>query len=200
LLPQYRDGEQILKIRGALMGLAALALLAACTTPPEGLLNAANRNYMRYATGKPYAQVASLNPTTLEGLAGKTAYGPMIGSFDLADGNRVYRHIDNVQTGESSVDFGIFSQRRTVSTTYRLAYFRVGPDGIVNDWAVGSLPGESLRCVSYAIGIFRQCENQQSLRQSLDFYDTLVRTSSDQPMAVWGPRIEQPLAAAGAEG
>ncbi len=179
---------------------AAALLVAGCTTPPESLLNAANRNYMRYAMGKPYADVASLNPTTLEGLAGRTAYGPMIGSFDLADGNRVYRHIDNVQTGESTVDFGIISKRKTVSTSYRLAYFRVGPDGIVNDWAVGSLPGESVRCVSYAIGIFRQCENQQSLRQSLDFYDTLVRTSSGQSLAVWGPRIDQSLAAAGPDG
>jgi hypothetical protein len=179
----------------ALIGLAAMLLVAGCTTPPEGLLNAANRNYMRYAMGKPYADVASLNPTTLEGLAGRTAYGPMIGSFDLADGNRVYRHIDNVQTGGSRVDFGVISKRRTVTTTYRLAYFRVGPDGIVNDWAVGSLPGESLRCVSYAIGIFRQCENQQSLRQSLDFYDTLVRTSSNQPLASWGPRAAENFAA-----
>jgi len=179
----------------AFLGFLALALLAACTTPPESLLNAANRNYMRYAMGKPYAQVASLNPTTMEGLAGRTAYGPMIGSFELADGNRVYRHIDNVQTGESTVDFGILSKRRTVSTTYRIAYFRVGRDGVVNDWAVGSLPGDSVRCVSYAIGIIRQCENQQSLGQSLDYYDSVVRTSRDQPIDVWGPRIEQPLAA-----
>lgn len=171
-----------------LAALAALLVIASCTTPPESLLNAANRNYMRYAMGKPYAEVASLNPTTLEGLAGRTAYGPMIGSFELAGGDRVYRHIDNVQTDESRVDLGVFSQRRTVSTTYRLAYFRVGRDGVVNDWAVGSLPGENLRCVSYAVGIFRQCENQQSLRQSLDFYDTLVRTSSNQPLASWGPR------------
>jgi len=184
----------------ASIALAAILLVGACTTPPESLLNAANRNYMRYAMGKPYTAVASLNPMTLEGLAGKTAYGPMIGSFDLADGNRVYRHIDSMQTGESTVDFGIVSQRRTVSTTYRLAYFRVGRDGVVNDWAVGSLPGESVRCVSYAIGIFRECQDQQALRQSLDFYDTLVKTSSGQPIAVWGPRIDQPLAAAGPNG
>ena len=177
------------------IALVAAALLASgCTTPPESLLNAANRNYMRYAMGKPYAEVASLNPTTLEGLAGRTAYGPMIGSFELADGNRVYRHIDNVQTGESKVDLGVFSQRSTVSTTYRLAYFRVGPNGIVNDWAVGSLPGESLRCVSYAIGIFRQCESQQSLRQSLDFYDTLVKTSTGQSLAAWGARTADDFA------
>lgn len=189
-----------MNILRALTGLAMIVLAAGCTTPPEGLLNAANRNYMRYAMGKPYTQVASLNPTTMEGLAGRTAYGPMIGDFALADGQRVYRHIDNVQTGESNVDLGIFSQRRTVSTTYRLAYFRVGPDGIVNDWATGSLPGDSLRCVSYAIGIFRQCENQQSLAQSLDFYDTLVKTSAGQPIAAWGPRVVQPLAAGGASG
>jgi hypothetical protein len=175
--------------------IAMLLAIAACTTPPEGLLNAANRNYMRYAMGKPYAEMASLNPTTMEGLAGRTAYGPMIGTYALADGNRVYRHIDDVQTGESTVDLGIFSQRHTVSSTYRLAYFRVGPDGIVNDWAVGSLPGGSVRCVSYAIGIFRKCEDQQSLRQSMTLYDSLVRTSAGQPLSSWGAPVEPDLGA-----
>jgi hypothetical protein len=182
-------GSKAVKPFRALIGLAALLALAACTTPPQSLMNAANRSYMRYAMGKPYAQVASLNPTTMEGLAGRTAYGPMIGTYQLADGNRVYRHIDDVQTGESNVDFGIFSQRHTVSSTYRLAYFRVGPDGVVNDWAVGSLPGASVRCVSYAVGIFRQCEDLQSLRQSLSFYDSVVRTSSGQPLSSWGTPV-----------
>lgn len=181
----------MLKPIRSLAAIAVLCAVTACTTPPESLLNAANRNYMRYAMGKPYADVASLNPTTMEGLAGRTAYGPMIGAYVLADGNRVYRHIDDVQTGESTVDLGIFSQRHTVSSTYRLAYLRVGPDGIVNDWAVGSLPGGSVRCVSYAIGIFRKCEDQQSLRQSLALYDSLVRTSSGQPLSSWGAPVAE---------
>jgi hypothetical protein len=162
------------------------ALVAACTAQ-EKLESFADRNYMRYATGKPYAQIASQSQMTLEGLAGATIYGPMIGQYRLADGDTVYRHIDNVESTRTSVDAGFMMQRENVASRYRLAYFRVGPDGIVKDWATGSLPGERLGCTWYAGGFVRQCSSEAQRLQSLTVYDSLVQTSSGQPVSSWGP-------------
>ena len=118
-----------------------LAVVAGCTAATESMQSFGDRNYMRYATGKPYTQIASQAQTSLEGLAGATIYGPMIGEYRLTDGDMVFRHIDNVESARTSVDAGFVMQQETVATRYRLAYFRVGPDGTVRDWATGALPG-----------------------------------------------------------
>jgi hypothetical protein len=139
------------------------------------------------AAGKPYQEVASLNPMTLESITGgQTAYGPIIGAYRLENGDRVYRHAANVESSESSVDVGIFMQRRSAQSRYRLAYFRVGPDGIVKDWATGALPGERVGCTAYAAGIFRTCTSDAEIRQSMAVYDSLVRTSANLPLSAWG--------------
>lgn len=165
---------------------AAILLVAGCTTPPEALQSMGDRNYMRYATGKSYAQIATQNPMSLDGMAGATIYGPMIGSYALADGETVYRHIDNVGSSSTNVDAGLIMRSESVATRYRLAYFRVGPDGTVRDWATGTLPGERLGCTWYAGGFVRQCASDEQRLQSLAVYDTLVMTSASQPLNSWG--------------
>lgn len=173
-------------IRLAIVTIVA-TLLAGCTSTPETLQSMGDRNYMRYASGKPYAQIAGQTTTSLDGLlGGATIYGPMIGAYALADGDRVYRHIDNVESSSTSVDAGIVMRRESVATRYRLAYFRVGPDGIVKDWATGALPGERLGCTWYAAGFIRQCAGDEQRLQSLAVYDSLVRTSSGAPLSAWG--------------
>lgn len=168
---------------------AFLAALAACTTAPQALQSLGDRNYMRYATGKPYAQIASQSQMSMQGTAGATIYGPMIGEYRLSDGDTVYRHIDNVESTRTNVDAGIVMQRESVATRYRLAYFRVGPDGIVKDWATGALPGERLGCTWYAGGFVQQCSSETQRLQSLAVYDSLVRTSSEQPLSTWGAAV-----------
>lgn len=171
--------------------LAACALmLAACTSTVGQLQEMGDRNYMRYAVGKPYQEVASLNPMTFESLTtGDTAYGPIIGGYRLENGDRVYRHAANIQSSESSVDLGIVMQRQAVETRHRLAYFRVDPDGIVRDWATGTLPGERIGCTTYAAGIFQRCTSDTEIRQSMAVYDSLVQTSSGQPLTAWGANV-----------
>ncbi|BAV45793.1 Uncharacterized protein MLTONO_0890 [Mesorhizobium loti] len=174
-----------------------LSACAGCTTAPEALQSLGDRNYMRYATGKPYTQIASQSQMSVEGLAGATIYGPMIGAYRLADGDTVYRHIDNVESTRTNVDAGVLMQRESVGTRYRLAYFRVGPDGIVKDWATGALPGERLGCTWYAGGFVQQCSSETQRLQSLAVYDSLVRTSNDRPLPSWGVPVtdaQQPKA------
>jgi hypothetical protein len=165
--------------------LVIFAFFAGCGAP-EKLQSFGDRNYMRYAMGKPYAQIASQTQMTLEGLAGATVYGPMIGQSRLVNGDTVYRHIDNVESMSTNVDVGLVMQKENVASRYRLAYFRVAPDGIVKDWATGTLPGERLGCTRYAGGIVQQCSSDAQRLQSLAVYDSLVRTSTDQPLSSWG--------------
>lgn len=179
------------------LAVVLMATFTGCTTAPEALQSLGDRNYMRYATGKPYGQIASQSQMSVEGLAGATIYGPMIGEYRLSDGDTVYRHIDNVESTRTNVDAGILMQRESVGTRYRLAYFRVGPDGVVKDWATSALPGERLGCTWYAGGFVQQCSSETQRVQSLAVYDSLVRTSSDKPLPSWGTPIigvQQPKA------
>jgi len=176
----------IMRLTVSAMLLAGLVAAAGCSSTVGQLQEAGDRNYMRYAMGKPYAQIAAQNPMSLAGMAGATVYGPMIGSYALAGGDTVYRHIDNVESSTTNVDAGLLLGSESVATRYRLAYFRVGPDGIVKDWATGTLPGERLGCTWYVGGIIRQCSSDEQRLQSLAVYDSLVKTSGDQPLGAWG--------------
>ncbi|MCG6115137.1 MAG: hypothetical protein MEQ84_08045 [Mesorhizobium sp.] len=171
--------------------IAGFIFLGACTSTVGQLQEMGDRNYMRYAVGKPYQEVASLNPMTFESLTtgGNTAYGPIIGAYRLENGDRVYRHAANIQSSESTVDVGIIMQRSEVETRHRLAYFRVGADGIVSDWATGTLPGERISCTAYAAGIFQRCSSEMEIRQSMTVYDSLVQTSGGQPLSSWGANV-----------
>jgi len=167
--------------------IVGMLFLGACNSTVGQLQEMGDRNYMRYAVGKPYQEVASLNPMTFESLTtGDTAYGPIIGAYRLENGDRVYRHAANIQSSESTVDVGIIMQSREVETRHRLAYFRVGADGIVSDWATGTLPGERIGCTAYAAGIFQRCSSDMEIRQSMAVYDSLVQTSDGQPLSSWG--------------
>lgn len=181
----------------ALMFVGAALFAAGCTAPPEGMVDMANRNYMRFAMNKPYASVAALQPDVM---SGETAFGPMIGSFALADGDTVYRHVGLGATSQSSADFGVIGGGKRVSTLLRLAYFKVGPDGVVRDWAVGSVPGDQSACRHYAAGIYETCTDVAAQRQSFAVYDSVVKTSSGQPLSAWGPRRPDALPAASVQG
>lgn len=171
-----------------LAALALAQLLAACTAPPERLQAMADRNYMRYAMGKSYAHVATLNSSALMG--GESGYGPPIGSYRLADGDTVHRHMGESGSIETGMNFAGLVGTNRVATNYRLAYFRVGPDGIVKDWAVGSVPGEQSSCIRYIGGIVEKCEDQSLVRRNFAVLDSMVTTSGGQPLGAWGAPAE----------
>jgi len=180
----------------------ALALaLAGCSQVAEKAENAANRSFTSYAMDRPYTEVANVGQSTLARLSGSDAtFGPMIGSTQLKNGMIIYRHIAPAARTESGSSFGGLVGRSTVSQNNRLSYFLVGPDGIVKDWATGSVQGSTSDCVQYIGGIINRCADTQQLQASLALYDMRVTTKGGQSVSAWGepavPAVSSPAPAA----
>ncbi len=166
---------------------ASLLCLSACSSTADKLENSANRLTTSWALDKPYSEVAAIGNRPIDQLTvERFTFGEMIGSTQLADGSTIYRHIAPGAERTTESNFGIVdSGSRAVNL--RLSYFKVGPNGIVNDWATGSVPGSFSKCTWYIGGIFSKCEDQAEVKQTLSAYDTVVRTQSKQPISSWGP-------------
>ncbi|MCL6709595.1 hypothetical protein M8R20_21635 [Pseudomonas sp. R2.Fl] len=179
-----------------MLPLAAMLAVAGCSSVAEKAESAANRSFTSYALGKPYTQVASVGQSPLELLAGndRATFGPMLGATQLENGMTVYRHMAPAAQMETSSSFGGLVGRESVSTNNRLSYFLVGPDGIVKDWATGSVQGATTDCVTYIGGIINRCSDTAQLQAALAFYDSRVLTKGGQPITAWGT----PAAAASA--
>lgn len=118
--------------------------LAACSSTLEKVEDRSNRLMTSWALGKPYTRVAKLGTSSLARLsADQTGFGDMIGSSEYSDG----------------------------TTLYRLSYFKVGQDGIVKDWATGSVPGTASNCINFIADIFQKCADQALVKQDLAVYD-----------------------------
>ncbi len=137
--------------------------------------------------GKPYAGIAGQKKLTMEGLMyDDRAAGELVSASDLPGGDKLYRHVDRYQSGTmTSNAAGIYS-KDSATYSYRLLYFRVSPDGVVRDYANGFVPGETQSCVGWIGGIFTKCKNELELRQTVDGFDAVVKTSQGQPLASWG--------------
>lgn len=185
-----RREEEMLRTLTGHIALAALALLAlsACTAPSERVSEAPGRNDVAgqpgspaaiqsiSPVGRPYLQVANVGGAA--GTDGAPGFGPMAGSFALADGAIVYRH---VAPGGPAITGGPVND-------LRLSYFKVGPDGAVQDWATASVPASQSACPFYAGGSFRHCTDFAARQQTFDAFDPAVRTSVGAPLAAWGAR------------
>ncbi|MBO6717095.1 MAG: hypothetical protein JJ913_03965 [Rhizobiaceae bacterium] len=170
--------------------LFAVMAVAACQAP-QSVQDFSNRQMGRYAIGKSYAQVASTPDFEEDSLGRVKLYGQPIGSYPLASGDVVHRHIKRYAAGSKTTDFGFIRQSESVRYQYRLAYFRVGPNGVVNDMAVGTVPGETTKCVGRFYGLVETCEDGETPAQSLAIYDQVVRTLDGQPISAWGPAAIQ---------
>lgn len=186
------------KIRmiGQWIGLAALAIgLTACSGMQEKVQTSVDRKVLSYVVGKPYQSVASQRKTTLEGLfQDDRAYGEVFSQAPLANGDMLYRHLDRYKSGEESSNFfGVVGSTKA-QISYRLIYFRVGPDGRIKDTANGFLHGEVNSCTNWVGGIFETCDDPARLTQTIDGYDRLVTTSKGQPISSWGlaSQVTQP--------
>lgn len=167
--------------------------LAGCQQGASQLEQFGARNVMRFAMDKPYEQVARTPDMSSNPLQPEPAYGPLLASTALEDGNVIRRHIRSIETFSANTDLGIIRQSERTGSSLRLSYFRVGPDGIVNDWAAGSVPGSTNRCVRYAAGIIQRCESDAAAERDIADYDAVVTTSSGQSIAVWGLPAETDL-------
>ncbi|WP_127520613.1 hypothetical protein [Mesorhizobium sp. Z1-4] len=174
------------------MFLTALGLLVAACQAPQSVQDFSNKQMGRYAVGKSYAQVASTPDFEEDSLGRVKLYGEPIGSFVLASGQIVHRHIKRYAAGGVSTDFGFIRQSEKLRYQYRLAYFLVGQDGVVKDMALGTVPGETNKCVGYFFGIVQNCEGGETPAQSLAIFDQVVRTQNGQPISAWGPPATAP--------
>ncbi|MDJ0613358.1 MAG: hypothetical protein QNJ29_06740 [Rhizobiaceae bacterium] len=183
--------------KSTLIGVALL-LLAGCSSTADKIEDSANRLTTSWAQNKPYAEVAALGNRPIDQLTTtQVGFGQMIGQSQLADGSTLYRHIAPGAERTTEASFGIVDSESS-ATSFRLSYFKVGPNGIVNDWATGSVPGSFSKCTWYIGGIFRKCEDQAQIKQTLATYDTVVKTSGKQPISSWGaiqsPQLQEPNA------
>ncbi|MCJ8510694.1 hypothetical protein MUU53_22895 [Rhizobium lemnae] len=167
---------------------ALLFALAGCSQVTEKAEGMANRSFTSYALGKPYTQVASIGTSPMDRLAGddRATFGPMIGATPLSNGQMIYRHIAPSARTERGADFGGLVSSSSVMSNNRLSYFLVGQDGIVKDWATGSVPGDATSCMRYIGGIIQQCADMAQQQTSLAIYDSKVLTKDNQPISVWG--------------
>jgi hypothetical protein len=170
-------------------------LLATGCQAPQSVQDFSNRQFARYAIGKTYQEVAAAPDFEEDSLGRAKVYGQPIGSFRLDAGDMVHRHIKRYGASTTTTNIAFIKSSETTRYEYRLAYFRVGPDGIVKDMAIGIVPGETNKCVGYFYGAVEQCEDGETPAQSLGIYDQVVRTPDGQPISAWGPAT-----AAGAEG
>lgn len=161
-----------------------LAALAGCMETQQRIQTAADSNVLGYTIGKPYAEVAaqkSLDDLLLR----NKAYGEVLSQAPLPGGDMLYRHAKPVEAGESGFNVGGLVGSSNKRFNYSLFYFRVGPDGVIKDYANGVLPGSEVSCMSYLGDIFRNCEDTQLLSDDLARLDGAVTTSSGQPLASW---------------
>ncbi len=170
-----------------LIALLPAALVAGCGSTQGDLQQMADRNWLGYMVGKPYAGIAAEKKLTMDGLMhDDRAAGELISVSDLPGGDRLYRHVDRYQSGTmSSSAAGVYS-KDSATYSYRLLYFRVSSEGVVRDYANGFVPGETQSCVGWIGGIFTKCKNELELRQTVDGFDAVVKTSQGQPLASWG--------------
>ncbi|MDP1585583.1 MAG: hypothetical protein Q8M18_19365 [Bradyrhizobium sp.] len=166
--------------------LLAVVFLAGCSSVAEKAEGVANRSFTSYALGKPYTEVASIGTSPMERLAGndRATFGPSIGSTPLANGMTIQRHMAPAARTETGTSFAGLVGTSTVSDNNRLSYFLVGTDGIVKDWATGSVQGSASDCVNYIGGIIRRCSDVKQFNAALAVYDARVQTKDGQPISV----------------
>lgn len=171
------------------IALCALVVLAGCSAT-EKAEELTHKSYSRFAVGKPYAQVAALPNYESDMLGRVGMFGRPIGSYRLADGGTVHRHLIEQEAVTSEVDLGIVRQSRSVRYQHQLNYFRTDAAGIVTDLARGVVPAGARTCTAQLAGIVRSCEGGQTGGFDLALFDSVVRTASGQPVSVWGPPVD----------
>lgn len=59
-------------------------------------------------------------------------------------------------------------------------------NGVVKDWATGSVQGSASDCVQYIGGIINRCNDMRQLQASLALYDVRVATKAGRPISSRG--------------
>ncbi|MCO6187348.1 hypothetical protein [Rhizobium sp. L1K21] len=162
------------------------ASLAACSSTAEKLRNKSDRYQLSSTIGKPYAAIAaSKSLKEAELFATRETYGRLIDQVTLPSGDTVYKHAGLREAGESSFDFsGLIGTSKT-KLEYAIYYFRVGPDGMIRDYANGIVQGDRVNCIAFISGLITTCQNTDTLTADFTYIDTIVRTANGKPYSAW---------------
>lgn len=163
------------------------AALAACSAAQQQRIQAGfDQNILDYTVGRDYATIAAREAMTQQALFGDDrAYGDFFGASQLSGGDTLYRHLERSEAATSSSDVLGLVGGDSARIDYRLFYFRVGPDGVIKDYANGVVSGELVRCSYYLGGVFQNCGNTEIASADIAQMDAAVTTSSGQPLASW---------------
>jgi hypothetical protein len=174
-----------MSIRNLIAPLLALCI-AGCSGTQGDIQTAIDRTVLGSVIGRSYASATAAMPALPFAPTPEPPYGRLFSTSLLPDGTRLHRHLIRDIGQRSRVSILGITQSDTQQFSYRLMYFRVDPAGVVTDTANGFWLGESQRCVGYFGNIFRTCEDAQQLSADVAFFDSLVKTSSGQPIESWG--------------
>ncbi|MGR9498005.1 hypothetical protein ACU8OJ_14650 [Rhizobium leguminosarum] len=169
----------------AILSISLAIGLAGCSQVAEKAENAANRSYTSYALGKPYGRQSW---PVANGAAFRLRRN--LRADDRRDAIDE-RHDDLPAYGARRPDRDRHEFRRPGRQFHDFAeqpafLFLVGADGIVKDWATGSVQGSASDCVQYIGGIINRCNDMRQLQASLALYDVRVATKAGQPISSWG--------------
>lgn len=176
-----------LRISHLVLAGLAVASLAACSAGQQQRIQASfDRNILDYTLGKPYTEIAQREAMTQEALFGTDyAYGNPFGASPLPGGDTLQRHVEVSAAMQTNTDIaGLFGSDGT-RFDYRLFYFRVGPDGVIKDYANGVVSGQLIRCSYYIGGIFENCGNAELASTDMAQMDAAVTTSAGAPLSSW---------------
>ncbi|MFC1467846.1 hypothetical protein ACFLQY_04055 [Verrucomicrobiota bacterium] len=131
----------------------------------------------RKATGKLHADLLVQKELGF-GIKSPLRYGPLVAEEKLENGLTIKKHVQRVRSGQgSSVAFS------TTSYRYRIFYFLVDADDVIQDWALGSYDDDKS---DWAVGgVISLSIESPSKAAEIEILDGLVRTSTGQLLSSW---------------
>jgi len=149
--------------------LVFLSLCLGCAGPQK----AVDKKIITGTVGQKYSELMSRS-----GVKIRADFGPLLASESLKDGSTLHVHVQEYESGRSTT-LGIWGD---VEYSYRLFGFKV-KDDLVQDWAYALFTPQEK--ASLLFGIEYGYDHDAMLARLKKDDGTLLKTSSDQPVATW---------------
>jgi hypothetical protein len=155
--------------RSGIVAAFALALTAGCAGPQKAM----DQHFAKQAVGQPYSDL-----TSRSGLKVRVDYGKVLASETLGDDSTLYVHVREYESASSSWA-GLWGSREY---SYSITAFKV-KDDVVQDWGYGlfTAPNQASTLFGFEYGY----DHDAAMAGIKRDYPTLVKTSSEQPLAAW---------------
>lgn len=157
------------RFRHALAPMFLLAFALGCAGPQK----AVDKKIVQGTVGQRYSELMSRS-----GVKIRADFGPSLASESLKDGSTLHVHVQQYESGRSTT-LGIWGD---VEYSYRLFGFKV-KDDLVQDWAYALFTPEQRASVLF--GFEYGYDHDAVLARLKSDYGNVIKTSSDQPVAIW---------------